>query len=600
MKERKEISNEFKWKLEDIFKTEEDFLNKLDELTPLIDEFTDEKDKFVNFVFDKNQESVDYIYDLYTKLQNMSIDIRNCSTWVNCNYDSDKSDSNFDTLKNKVVVLSEKISLSLEYVSSTMKNIDDEILRYYQFNDTLKDFNLSFKSLIEDKERIFDELTETKLTLSSSSNGGFCDAYDTFTTCDQTFPTVEIEGEEVELNPLNFRKYRESSNKEIRNMVQEKFWENQKKSENLFAKLLHFDINGGVKQAKIRNYDTSLERALSGDHIDPSVYKSFIKKMKEYLPHLHEYLKFKKEEQGLDTLSLTDLYSSIVPEDDKEWTYDEAKEINLKAVEILGDEYKSIFEKAFNDGWIDVYPNKSKDSGAYMNGSSYTTHPFVLMNYNERFDDLSTLGHELGHAAHSYFSNKTQPSTKASYSTFIAEIASTTIQLLINEYMLKQDISKELRMKVFESTLGDFRSTVFRQTLFAEFELFMHEEVEKGNLLTPDLLNKKYLELLKEYYGHDEGIVNVPDFFEIEWSYIPHFYYDFYMWQYATSYLNSVVFASRILKGDSEKFIELLKSGCKDDPIELLKEAGIDFTKNDLYEDAFGYFDEILKKLKDE
>jgi len=284
---------------------------------------------------------------------------------------------------------------------------------------------------------------------------------------------------------------------------------------------------------------------------------------------------------GVETLKYSDVYAPVVKGIDLKYTFDEAKKLVLDSVKPLGSSYGRVAAKAFKERWIDVYPTPGKRAGAYSSGSAYDVHPYILLNYNGQYDDVSTLAHELGHTMHSYYSNKTQPYPTADYSIFVAEVASTFNEALLIDKMLKEIKDDDTRLSLLMNYLDGIKGTVFRQTQFAEFELRIHEKAERGEPLTGDVLSELYGEILKKYYGHDKGICHIDDLYTVEWAYVPHFYYNFYVYQYSTSFTASIALAEKVLgkeKGAVGKYIEFISSGGSDYPIELLKKAGVDMT----------------------
>ena len=303
---------------------------------------------------------------------------------------------------------------------------------------------------------------------------------------------------------------------------------------------------------------------------------------------------------GLDNYSYDDIYASAVKSVTKTYTYDEAKQIILKTLEPMGKGYTDIVLKAFNEGWIDIYPNKGKESGAYSSGL-YGVHPFIKMNYNGNYNALTTLIHELGHTMHSYYSDKTQPYATSQYETFLAEIASTFNENLLMQYILKTETDDLFKIYILDQYLDNARATIFRQTLFAEFELAMHQRVESGQSLTAEWLNQQYLDLTKRYYGEDKGVMKVPDYIQNEWSYISHFYMNYYVYQYSTGLIASMALSEMVLNGketERDRYIGMLSSGGKDYPLNLLKAAGVDMTKPEAYNAAFANFDKLVAQME--
>lgn len=420
---------------------------------------------------------------------------------------------------------------------------------------------------------------------------------------DVDMPSPEItltDGTKITLNYANYSKYRAGKNREDRDLVMKAFWENHKKFENTFAVL----FDGGMKQqlfdARIRKYNDCLESALSNDAIDPAVYHNLIKYVRENLGPLHRYMELKKELLGLDKFRYSDMYASAVKSVEKEYTYEEAQQIILNAMQPLGKEYTGVLKQAFDNRWIDVYPNKGKQSGAYS-GGVYGVHPFIKMNYDGSYDNVSTLAHELGHSVHSYFTDKTQHFANSDYPTFLAEIASTFNENLLLQYLLKYEKDDLLKLFLLDGFIQQIKGTIYRQTHFAEFELAMHREVENGGTLTPQWLNDKYLELARYYYGHDKGVVEVDEYIQNEWASIPHFFLNYYVYTYSTGMIASMALSDMVLNGkkaEQEKYLNFLKAGGSRYPLDTLKEAGVDMTTPAPYEAAFKRIGEIVTEME--
>ena len=356
-------------------------------------------------------------------------------------------------------------------------------------------------------------------------------------------------------------------------------------------------INYASTSARLNHFDSSLARALYANNIPTSLYHNLIEVVHNHLPSLYHYFEVKKQLLGVDEFHLYDGYVSTVKEIDKKYPFEEGKRLVLEALSVLGEEYISILKTAFTDGWIDKYPNRGKTSGAYSSGM-YDTLPFVLLNYTDEYDDVSTLAHELGHSMHSYLSNHNNDYINANYPIFLAEIASTVNELLFSYYMEEHTSDQNEKKAILNERLDMFKGTIFRQTMFAEFELSLHEKVDHQVILTADALSEEYYNLNKLYFG--EGVV-VDDAIRYEWLRIPHFYRPFYVYQYATGLSIAGYIASNILKktpGFKEKYLELLKSGGKDYPGELLKMIGIDLEKKDFLEDALVMFEETLRSFE--
>jgi oligoendopeptidase F len=358
--------------------------------------------------------------------------------------------------------------------------------------------------------------------------------------------------------------------REDRELVFKSFFENLEKYQATMGEMLYGGIKKDVYLSKARNYDSSLEAELDPNKIPVEVYHALVDNVNKNLPAFHRYLNIKKRMLGLDTLRYIDLYAPVVKNVNLSYDYEEAQEILIKALAPLGRDYVSTVKKAFNERWIDVYPSKGKRSGAYSNGAFYDGHPYILLNYNGQYSDVSTTAHELGHTMQSYYSNMNQPYPISRYTTFVAEVASTFNEELLFKYIIGKIKDEDVKLSLLMDRLNGFKGTLFRQTQFAEYELKIHEAVEKGIPLTGKYLSELYMEIVKKYYGHDQGICIVDDYIYMEWAYIPHFYMNYYVYQYSTSFTASVSLARRLLDGEAgakERYMEFLSAGDSDYPI---------------------------------
>lgn len=414
-------------------------------------------------------------------------------------------------------------------------------------------------------------------------------------------PEVTLsDGKKVTLNYANYAKYRGDKNRADRELVMKTFWSNHKKFENTFAVL----FDGGMKQhlfnARIRKHKDCLEAKLSRNNMPPSVYFSLIKHVRANLGPLHRYMNLKKELLGLDKFKYADMYASSVKSVDKEYTYAEAKKIIIASMNPLGKEYTGMLRKAFDSRWIDVYPNKGKQSGAYS-GGVYGVHPFIKMNYDGTYDNVSTLTHELGHAMHTYLTNKTQHFANADYPIFLAEIASTFNENLLIQYLLKHEKDDLLKLFILDGFMQQVKGTIYRQTQFAEFELAMHRKVEEGGTLTPKWLNETYLESARFYYGHDNGVVDVDEYIQNEWASVPHFFMNYYVFSYSTGMIASMALSDMVLNGkevDRKRYLDFLSAGGSRYPLDTLKLAGVDMTTPVPYEAAFKRIGELVTEME--
>jgi oligoendopeptidase F len=368
-----------------------------------------------------------------------------------------------------------------------------------------------------------------------------------------------------------------------------------------FGSTLNGQVQANEFYAKARNYKDALESSLDGANIPTSVYTRLVDGVNRNLPTFHRYLKLRKRMMGLSELHYYDLYAPLVSSVDLNYTAPEAQQHVMAALKPLGPDYAAAAQRAFNERWIDLYPNPGKRAGAYSNGGAYDVHPYMLINYNGKYTDVSTVAHELGHTMQSYYSNKQQPYPLANYPIFVAEVASTFNEALLIDHMLKTITDDATKLSLLGNYLEGIKGTVFRQTQFAEFELRMHEMDEKGEPLTGEALSKLYAGITKKYYGHDNAVCLVDDYVQYEWAFIPHFYRNFYVFQYATSFTASSALSEKVLAGDpaaTKKYLTFLGSGGSKYPIDLLKEAGVDMTSDEPLELTMKKMNRVMDEME--
>jgi oligoendopeptidase F len=416
--------------------------------------------------------------------------------------------------------------------------------------------------------------------------GSASNIYGILTNADFPYPTITLsDGRSVKVDQAGYSELRTSKNREDRKAAMSSFFTALGGFSRTFGTTINSEVQKVLFYAKARKYQTNLEASLDPPNIPVSVYTRLVAGVNRHLPTFHRYLKLRKQMMGItDDLHYYDLYAPLVASVDLRYTPDEAQKHVLAAVAPLGSEYQSVLQRAFNDRWLDWQPTEGKRSGAYSNGGAYDVHPYMLLNYLGQYNDVSTLAHELGHTMHSYFSNKTQPFPTADYATFVAEVASTFNEALLIDHMLKQIKDTPTRLSLLGNYLENIKATVFRQTQFAEFELKMHEMAEKGQPITGEALDKLYLDITRRYYGHDQKITVVDDYIAHEWSFVPHFYRDFYVFQYATSFTAAEALSAKVLSGDqaaTKRYLTFLGAGGSDYPVNLLKSAGVDMTTDE-------------------
>jgi oligoendopeptidase F len=425
--------------------------------------------------------------------------------------------------------------------------------------------------------------------------------YTTFTNADFPYPTVTLsDGKPAKLDQAGFAALRALPNRADREKVMSGFFGALGSFGSTFGTTMNGEVQRALFYANARKYESSLEGSLNSANIPVTVYSRLVDGVNKALPTFHRYLKLRQRMMGVDKLHYYDLYAPLVGSVDLNYTPEQAEKLVLDAIAPLGNEYVSVVKQAFDNRWIDLLPTPGKRSGAYSNGGAYDVHPYMLINYNGKYTDVSTVAHELGHTMQSYLSNKAQPYPLANYPIFVAEVASTFNEALLIDHMLGIIKEPSARLALLGNYLEGIKGTVFRQTQFAEFEMKMHEMAQKGQPLTGEALAKLYLGITRKYYGHDQGVCVVDDYIANEWSYIPHFYQPFYVFQYATSFTASAALEAK-LKSDPEarkRYLTFLSSGGSKYPIDLLKDAGVDMTTNEPLDLAMARMNKVMDEME--
>ncbi len=433
------------------------------------------------------------------------------------------------------------------------------------------------------------------------SSGAAGEAFEMLSNADMPWPTVRLsDGTEVKLDQSAYTKYRESANRDDRKKVFDAFWGKFKEFERTFGVTFYSNLKEDTVTAKVRKYPDSLALALDGNNLPRPVYDALIRETNANLPTLHRYFKLRAKMLGLSEMHYYDIYPPLV-KSERDYPIDEGKKLMLEAVAPLGPDYAKAMQNGLEHRWMDVYPRPHKLSGAHMAGAAYDVHPYLLINYQDNYESLTTIAHEWGHAMHSYYSNKAQPFATANYATFVAEIASTMNEALVLEYVVKNAKNDDEKLFYLGNALEGLRATFFRQAMFAEFEREVHKRVDAGESLTGDGLSKIYGDLLRRYHGDAEGVVKIDEQYAVEWAYIPHFYNSFYVFQYATSIAASSLFAEAILKnepGARERYLKMLSSGSSDYPYELVKKAGVDLASPAPYQAVATRMNRIMDEIE--
>ena len=587
---RNEIKKEDRWNLELIFKNDEELNNDLTKLNEMLDIL---KVK-VSTSLDSKELFKDYL--LYDR--EVCILLEKIYVYASCKNDEDKSNSKYQELNGKMLNIYSKYSEITSSIEPRLLKLDDKKLKEYFNQEGLEAFDYYYKTLLDQKEHTLDEKSEMLLARFMPVMSNNSETASLLMDADMKFGKIkDEEGKEVELTSSNYSKFLESDNRRVREEAFKKYHKVYGEFRNTLSSTYYQTVKLDEITSNLRNYKNSLDMYMSPSKLPEKLYTNLVDTVHSNLDAAYEYFELKRKMLNLDEFHLYDGYANVIPEVTKKYTFDEAKDIVIDALSILGEEYITNFKRAFTEGWIDKYPNEGKRSGAYSTGS-YTTVPYVLLNFEGKYNDVSTLAHELGHSMHTYYSNTYNEYEKSGYPIFLAEIASTTNELLLSYYMFNNAKTKEEKLDIINSRLDNFKATIYRQTMFSEFELIAHKYVEEGNTLTADYLENEYLKLNKLYFG-DKVVID--DEIKHEWSRIPHFYTPFYVYKYATSLSISYYIAKNIInekEGFKEKYIEFLKSGGRDYPLEILKIIDIDLNDNKVFQDAINSFKEDIELFK--
>ncbi|MBO4353645.1 MAG: oligoendopeptidase F [Clostridia bacterium] len=588
MKNRNEIPSELKWDLSQIFKSDAAWEKALAEAQAEIADVAALAGTLTESAATL-KAALDKIYALGEKIELIYL-------YANLYKCTDNGNPAYQAMESKAMSLYVSYSMAVSFVDPEILATDEEKLKSLIDDPALKEYRHILLDTNRARPHTLDAKTEQILAMLGEAAQTPSNAFEMLEAVDMTFPdTTGEDGKPAPLSHGAYRVFLESENPGVRKEAYEKYFGEFKKYINTIAAL----YGGSVKQdtffSRVKNFPSSCEAALFGSNVPLSVYDSLVEAIHDGLPTMKEYIKTRKKLLGLDEVHMYDLYCPMMKSVDMKTTYDEAKELVKKACAPLGEEYVSLLERAYNERWVDVYETPGKTTGAFSCGV-YGVHPYVLLNFSGTLDDAFTLAHELGHSMHSYFSSRENSYANHDYKIFCAEVASTVNEVLLVKYLLSVENDKDRRAALLNHLLESFRTTVFRQTLFAEFERKAHEMDESGEPLTPESLNKVYRELNLLYY---DGAV-VDGIHDTEWARIPHFYNAFYVYQYATGFCSAVKIANDILStGDASNYLKFLSTGGSDYPIEELKIAGVDLTKPETVRSSLKVFDDTLREFKE-
>ncbi len=588
---RSEIAKKDTWDLEVIYKNEDLFMKDYNSLKEEQKEILNYKGKLL-----KDAKTLLEFLELTDKLDRK---LYKLYYYAHLSFDVDTTNTKSQELVGLVTKLMVESSSMSSFVDPELLKGDYQTIeKFYKDEPKLLKYKYNLERLYRFKSHTLSEDEEKILSTLGDSLGASEDIYEALTDSDMKFGNINVDGEEIEFTESNYSTFIESSNREVRKQAFDILFNTYSKYKNTIANTFKYNIEVNSKLAKLRNYNSSIESSLYADNIQVEVYDNLIKTVRKNLDTLYDYYALKKEVLGLDELHLYDVYASMVSEVDKKYTFDEAKDIVLEGLSVLGDDYHQKLEKAFKERFIDIYNNQGKRGGAYSSGF-YDTNPYILLNFEGTYNDVTTLAHELGHSMHTLYSCENNPFNTSSYQIFVAEVASTVNELILVKYLLKKTDDKKEKLFLLNKLLELFKGTIYRQTMFAEFEKEMAEDSEEGTILTNEYLSQAYYKLVKDYFG--EGVV-CDDLIKYEWMRIPHFYYNFYVYKYAIGLSAACKIVHDIeTKGEEavSKYLSFLKTGGSMDPADELLVCDVDIKNPKFIEDAIMMFKEAIEEFQE-
>jgi len=589
-KKRENFDDNLKWNVIDLYKTEEDYNKDFEYLNEKLCCF----DKYKGHILD----SASTLYELLEFDNEYNKKLEQVYIYAHIQNDQDTTNTKFQTMFGKTYNLYTKYSEKTSFiVPEILKGDYDLVLNYIDEKHELKAYERVLKEIFKFKEHTLSDKEEKLISSMSSIFKTPDDVYSLLTDADMKFGKINNDdGKKEELTEKSYRKFIESNNRTIRKNAFNKLFGTYGEFKNTYAALLASEVRKNNNIANIRGYKSALNASLFKNDIPEEIYYNLINVVKKNIKPLSNFWKLKRDALGVSKLHLYDTYASITKEIKHKYTIEQAKKLLFDALSVLGDEYKSDLSKSFDQGWIDFCPNDGKRNGAYCT-ASYNVHPYVLLSFDGSLNNVSTLAHELGHAMHYYYAIENQSYQDYSYSIFVAEVASQVNQILLSKYLIKNAKTKEEKKYLIDDLIQDFKATIYRQTMFADFERSIHDLEAQGSVLTHDVLCDLYYKLNKEYFGKN---IVLDEVIKYEWERIPHFYMNFYVYQYATAYAASIKIAMDILNNKENavtNYLEFLKLGCTKTPIDSLKIAGVDMIREETLNEAFLYFNDLVKEL---
>lgn len=588
--ERVAVNDECKWDLTPIYSSDElwykdleiakDEIKKISNYTNLLDSASNLLD-YITY----NEKTERLLYKLYY--------------YAHLNSDADTTDTNYQKMVKMISDVMQEYSELGSYITPLFMKTDYSIIeKYYDEEPKLKEYEFNLKDMYRYQTHTLSEEQEKMLSILSNSLSNPSETYEALTDSDMTYGKIKDEySNEIELTDSNYGKYISSKDRSVRKEAFDLMYKTYGSYKNTITSTYNGDIDTNIAIAKIRNYSSAREASLFGDNVTTDIYDNLIDTVNKNLNVLYKYYDVKREVLSLDELHLYDIYADLIEVETDEYEFDAAKDLVIKSLSILGEDYTSVLKRAFSERWIDIYNNKGKRSGAYSSGF-YDTNPYILLNYEKKLKDVSTLAHELGHSMHTYYSCKNNPYQYSSYNIFVAEVASTVNELLLSKYMLKNSTNKNEKLYILNRLMELFKGTIYRQTMFAEFERDMYDKRENKEALTNDILCNAYYDLNKKYFGSN---VVVDEAIKYEWERIPHFYYGFYVYKYATGLSAACYIVEGIINGREnalENYLSFLKTGGSMYPVDELKVAGVNICDPKVIESAIHMFDDTIEEFK--
>ncbi|MEG0918379.1 MAG: oligoendopeptidase F [Anaerovoracaceae bacterium] len=588
VKKRNEIDKKYKWNIEAMYPDEKLWEEDLNEALRLSEEFAAYKG-----VLTSNHM---ILTEALIARDKIWMKVEKAFVYSRMRRDEDNSNEKYQAMCDKSGQIIAKVSANTSFFLPELTETDSNILLLYlEESPKLKTYEFLIKDVLREKEHILSKQEENILAQMGEITSSTNDIFTMLNNADIKFGQITDEnGDQVTLTHGNYINFMESHNREIRQEAYTKMYTSYKDLINTISTTYNYNTKTDTVSAKLRKYNSAIESALSGDNIPLSVYDNLVSVVNKHLPALHKYINLRKKILGVDQLKMYDIYVPLVKIPDRKITFEEGIDIIEDALRPLGDEYISRMKEGISQGWIDVYENQGKTSGAYSFGS-YDSYPYILLNYSETLKDVFTIIHEMGHSMHSSYTRENQPFVYGDHSIFTAEVASTVNENLLMKHLIAKETDPDMKKYLINLHLEEFRTTLFRQTMFAEFEQFTHKTVEDGNSLTANLMCEEYHKLNKKYFG--EALGN-DDYIKYEWSRIPHFYNAFYVYKYATGYSAATAISDLILKNGSKDYLEFLKTGNSDHPIELLKIAGVDMSSPKPIETAMEEFSKLVDEFE--